>query len=240
MSDDPRPFWRIFQSETSSGIRRGIALTNESSLIRGRNRLLYAVFVTCGLLLFPISPPLTPSRSTTRREELASGSHDIITIPSRIIGKVHSYRLPHTASGTLSLLTDSRLLFQISKYFDSDLFNWRTASRTQTVNHIHPSRHQSQRPVIVIMSFLTEAAARRLASVPRAVATSGFTTTVPRASFTTSIQLQKTATETVKDGLKTVDRAVSDKLVDGINITSESGPSSCIFNWPHSDTNIRT
>ncbi|EOO03227.1 putative lea domain-containing protein [Phaeoacremonium minimum UCRPA7] len=72
------------------------------------------------------------------------------------------------------------------------------------------------------MSFLTEAAARRLASVPRAVATSGFTTTVPRASFTTSIQLQKTATETVKDSLKTVDRAVSDKLVDGINITTNA------------------
>lgn len=35
--------------------------------------------------------------------------------------------------------------------------------------------------------------------------------------FSTSIAAQKSATESVKDGLKTVDRKVSDKLVDGIN-----------------------
>lgn len=35
--------------------------------------------------------------------------------------------------------------------------------------------------------------------------------------FSTSIVAQKSATESVKDGLKTVDRKVSDKLVDGIN-----------------------
>ncbi|KAM0262451.1 hypothetical protein ACHAQJ_001705 [Trichoderma viride] len=39
-------------------------------------------------------------------------------------------------------------------------------------------------------------------------------------TFTTSLAAQKTATESVKDGLKTVDRAVSDKLVDGINIAT--------------------
>jgi len=39
-------------------------------------------------------------------------------------------------------------------------------------------------------------------------------------TFTTSLAAQKTATETVKDGLKHVDRAVSDKLVDGINIAA--------------------
>jgi uncharacterized protein YjbJ (UPF0337 family) len=57
--------------------------------------------------------------------------------------------------------------------------------------------------------------ARRAAvfSIPRTALVS-----VPRASFTTSIILQKTAAETAKDGLKAVDRAVSDKLVDGINI----------------------
>lgn len=65
------------------------------------------------------------------------------------------------------------------------------------------------------MSFLTEAAARRVATlqVPRTLIT-----TAPRASFTSGVTLSKSATETAKDTLKTVDRAVSDKLVDGINI----------------------
>ncbi|KAK1753124.1 hypothetical protein QBC47DRAFT_387831 [Echria macrotheca] len=70
------------------------------------------------------------------------------------------------------------------------------------------------------MSFLTEAAARRVATltttVPRTLATS----TIPRAAFSSGVTLQKSATETAKDTLKTVDRAVSDKLVDGINIGS--------------------
>ncbi|KAK5995567.1 hypothetical protein PT974_03980 [Cladobotryum mycophilum] len=39
-------------------------------------------------------------------------------------------------------------------------------------------------------------------------------------AFTTTYPVQKTATETVKDGLKTVDRAVSDKLVDGIDLAT--------------------
>jgi len=68
------------------------------------------------------------------------------------------------------------------------------------------------------MSFLTEAAARRVATatrqVPRALANSG----VPRAAFSSGVTLQKSAVDSAKDTLKTVDRAVSDKLVDGINI----------------------
>ncbi|TPX17635.1 uncharacterized protein E0L32_012080 [Thyridium curvatum] len=69
------------------------------------------------------------------------------------------------------------------------------------------------------MSFLTETAVRRLATVPRTFAVS----TVPRAAFSSSIILQKTATETAKDAVKQVDRAVSDKLVDGINIGATVG-----------------
>lgn len=72
------------------------------------------------------------------------------------------------------------------------------------------------------MSFLTETAVRRLATVPRTFAVS----TVPRAAFSSSIILQKTATETAKDAVKQVDRAVSDKLVDGINIGGKQSPSS--------------
>ncbi|KEY65414.1 hypothetical protein S7711_04312 [Stachybotrys chartarum IBT 7711] len=68
------------------------------------------------------------------------------------------------------------------------------------------------------MSFLTSNLTRRVApvaaSVPRAIAVQA-----PR-TFTTSIAAQKTATETVKDGLKSVDRAVSDKIVDGIDLAS--------------------
>ncbi|KAL1842481.1 hypothetical protein VTK73DRAFT_3112 [Phialemonium thermophilum] len=65
------------------------------------------------------------------------------------------------------------------------------------------------------MSFLTEATVRRLAGsqLPRALGT-----TAPRASFSVSVQHQKSAKDTVKDSLKTVDRVVSDKLVDGINV----------------------
>ncbi|KAK0648614.1 hypothetical protein B0T16DRAFT_456079 [Cercophora newfieldiana] len=65
------------------------------------------------------------------------------------------------------------------------------------------------------MSFLTEAAARRIATlqVPRTLATAA-----PRASFSTSVTMQKTIVDSTKDTLKTVDRAVSDKLVDGIDI----------------------
>ncbi|KAI9147739.1 hypothetical protein HJFPF1_12770 [Paramyrothecium foliicola] len=66
------------------------------------------------------------------------------------------------------------------------------------------------------MSFLTESAVRRVAMLPRAVAFSA-----PR-TFTTSLAAQRTAPEAVKDGLKTVDRAVSDKLVDGIDVATSA------------------
>ena len=58
------------------------------------------------------------------------------------------------------------------------------------------------------MSFL----ASRAALTARAVAVRA-----PRA-FSTTVVMNKTATETVKDTLKTVDRAVSDKIVDGIEL----------------------
>ena len=60
------------------------------------------------------------------------------------------------------------------------------------------------------MSFLTRTTpiARALV-VPRTFA--------PRA-FSTSFVARKSATESVKDGVKSVDRAVADKLVDGIEV----------------------
>ncbi|EMR69762.1 hypothetical protein MGN70_009204 [Eutypa lata] len=61
------------------------------------------------------------------------------------------------------------------------------------------------------MSYLSEITARRMALTARASLVQA-----PR-QFSTSIAAQKSATESVKDGLKTVDRKVSDKLVDGIN-----------------------
>ncbi|TLD33598.1 hypothetical protein PspLS_01010 [Pyricularia sp. CBS 133598] len=64
------------------------------------------------------------------------------------------------------------------------------------------------------MSF----AVRRVALASRTAVS-----TVPRASFTTGSILNKTPTESVKDGLKKVDRAVSDKLVDGINVAANVG-----------------
>ncbi|KAF6810749.1 lea domain protein [Colletotrichum plurivorum] len=67
------------------------------------------------------------------------------------------------------------------------------------------------------MSFLIESAGRRIAALPRVVPRA--VAVAPR-QFTTATPAQKSATEAVKDGLKTVDRKVSDKLVDGINIGS--------------------
>ena len=66
------------------------------------------------------------------------------------------------------------------------------------------------------MSF-TQLAIRRVATVSRAAAP-----TVPRATFATTVRLQKNPIDTAKDGLKKVDRVVSDKIVDGINIGSKS------------------
>jgi hypothetical protein len=57
------------------------------------------------------------------------------------------------------------------------------------------------------MSFF----ALRTSLAPRAV-------TFAVRPISTSSVLHKSATETVKDGLKTVDRAVSDKIVDGIEV----------------------
>jgi len=59
------------------------------------------------------------------------------------------------------------------------------------------------------MSFLTS----RTLSIVRAGALSSATR-----GFATTALRQKTATEAVKDTLKTVDRAVSDKIVDGIEL----------------------
>ncbi|TRX96077.1 hypothetical protein FHL15_003219 [Xylaria flabelliformis] len=66
------------------------------------------------------------------------------------------------------------------------------------------------------MSFLSEAAVRRVALASRVASVQ-----VPR-QFSTSIAARKTMTEAAKDTLKTVDRKVSDKLVDGINAGSKA------------------
>ncbi len=74
------------------------------------------------------------------------------------------------------------------------------------------------------MSFLTEAAAtgRRLAAtaVPRTLALSS-PAAAQRAPFSCSAHFQKNVTDSAKDTLKSVDRAVADRLVDGINISSK-------------------
>jgi hypothetical protein len=59
------------------------------------------------------------------------------------------------------------------------------------------------------MSFLTSRTLSIARSGALSSATRGFATTALR---------QKTATETVKDTLKTVDRTVSEKIVDGIEL----------------------
>ena len=73
------------------------------------------------------------------------------------------------------------------------------------------------------MSFFTEVAVRRLATASRTAARPTLTSTLPRAAFSSTARQEKTATETVKDGLKAVDRAVSDKLVDGIDVAAAVG-----------------
>ncbi|KAF7546386.1 hypothetical protein G7Z17_g8461 [Cylindrodendrum hubeiense] len=67
------------------------------------------------------------------------------------------------------------------------------------------------------MSFLTENIVRQAARIPRVIAIQS-----PRA-FSTSLIFNRTATEAVKDGVKSVDRAVSDKIVDGINASATVG-----------------
>ncbi|KAG8162430.1 hypothetical protein KVR01_008195 [Diaporthe batatas] len=69
------------------------------------------------------------------------------------------------------------------------------------------------------MSFLTEMTIRRMANISRTAARSShITSTAPRAAFSTTVQLRKNPVDATKDGLKKVDRVVSDKLVDGIDI----------------------
>lgn len=75
-----------------------------------------------------------------------------------------------------------------------------------------------------IMSFLTKTVRPASASLPRLLVANA-----PR-TFTTSLLLHKTAAETVKSGLKSVDRAVSDKVVDGIDMACTS---SCPFLFTH-------
>ncbi|TGJ85515.1 hypothetical protein E0Z10_g3242 [Xylaria hypoxylon] len=65
------------------------------------------------------------------------------------------------------------------------------------------------------MSFLTETIARRVALTSRVAWVQA-----PR-QFGTSMAACKTMTESAKDTIKTVDRKVSDKLVDGINMGSK-------------------
>ena len=66
------------------------------------------------------------------------------------------------------------------------------------------------------MSALTS----RTAFLVRRLATTTTRTTLSRAAFTTTTPNQKSAVDSAKDTLKSVDRKVSDKLVDGINIGS--------------------
>lgn len=54
------------------------------------------------------------------------------------------------------------------------------------------------------MSFIARTTLRRAAFAPRA--------------FSTSFAVQKSPVDTAKDALKTVDKAVSSKIVDGIEI----------------------
>ena len=76
------------------------------------------------------------------------------------------------------------------------------------------------------MSYISQIATRRMALVARASMVQ-----TPR-QFSTSIAAQKSATEAVKDGLKTVDRKVSDKLVDGINASSMLGSPLKFIHYP--------
>ncbi|KAL7938889.1 hypothetical protein V8C35DRAFT_276111 [Trichoderma chlorosporum] len=71
------------------------------------------------------------------------------------------------------------------------------------------------------MSFLTRTitASRTAAIVAPASRIAAVRTS---RTFTTSLAAQRTASEVVKDELKHIDRAVSDKLVDGINIATKA------------------
>ncbi|KAI1364040.1 hypothetical protein F5Y08DRAFT_223752 [Xylaria arbuscula] len=66
------------------------------------------------------------------------------------------------------------------------------------------------------MSFLTETIVRRVALTSRVASIQA-----PR-QFSTSMAARKTIAESAKDTIKSVDRKVSDKLVDGINAGSKA------------------
>ncbi|KAI2631256.1 hypothetical protein GGS21DRAFT_524038 [Xylaria nigripes] len=63
-------------------------------------------------------------------------------------------------------------------------------------------------------TFFTEAALRRMAMASRAVSQA--------ARFGTTYIPRKSVTESAKDTLKSVDRKLSDKLVDGINVGTKA------------------
>lgn len=62
------------------------------------------------------------------------------------------------------------------------------------------------------MSFLTERSLRSALPVARR-ALAVRQTALPRRAFSTSLRLRKSPADSVKDGLKTVDRAVTDNVV---------------------------
>ncbi|KAI1822546.1 hypothetical protein F4861DRAFT_513935 [Xylaria intraflava] len=66
------------------------------------------------------------------------------------------------------------------------------------------------------MSFLTEKALRRMATISRVASVPA-----PR-RFSAGIVGRKSVAQSAKDTLKSVDRKVSDKLVDGINVGTKA------------------
>lgn len=74
------------------------------------------------------------------------------------------------------------------------------------------------------MSFLVEATSRRVATASRFASRTNFASTASRASFTTSLRLQKTTTESVKDTIKSADKAAANKVADGIDASGTWNP----------------
>jgi len=134
---------------------------------------------------------------------------------------------PHTSFQTISndvmpfckLWWLLYLLFFLttSSTFDQSFVDWNLLNLSKTFNNLPPISTYTK------MSFLT----RSTPLTSRLTVSSRF---APRA-FSTSFVNRKSATETVKDAAKTVDRAVSDKIVDGIEV----GRKSCSqeVNWRH-------
>ena len=86
--------------------------------------------------------------------------------------------------------------------------------------HNHPNQSSSTPQNPLTMSFLCKAT-----PFYRVAARSSIARSSPRL-FTTAFVQQKTATDSVKDGLKAVDRAVSDAAVAGIDKGGELRPRS--------------